>query len=171
VNKKLLLLLVGGAVILLLAGGCSSKKGGVAEETPPVAMEAPPPPPPPPPVTETAPPPPVELNLQTIYFDFDKYSLKPEAKNALSANAATLNSNPAVTVLIEGHCDERGTVEYNLALGEKRASAARDYLVDLGIKADRIRTISYGEERPVDPGHTEMAWSKNRRADFIRTDR
>lgn len=168
-NKKLLLLLAGGAAILLLAGGCSSKKGGVAEEAPPVAMEEPPPPPPP--LEETAPPPPVELNLQTIYFDFDKYSLKPDAKNALSANAATLSSNREVTVLIEGHCDERGTVEYNLALGEKRASAARDYLVDLGIKADRVRTISYGEERPVDPGHTEAAWSVNRRADFIRTDR
>jgi peptidoglycan-associated lipoprotein len=170
VNKKLLWLLVGGAAILLLLGGCSSKKGGVAEETPPVAMEEPPPPPPPPPDEADLPPPPVELVLQTIYFDYDKYNLKSEAKNGLSSNAKTLADNPDVTVLIEGHCDERGTVEYNLALGEKRARAARDYLVDLGIKPERIRTISYGEERPVDPGHSETAWSKNRRADFARTD-
>lgn len=171
-NRKLLALLVGGTLLLLLMAGCASKKGGVSDETPPVVTEeAPPPPPPPPPDDADLPPPPVELDLQTIYFDYDKYSLKSEAKNALAANGTTLRENADVTVLIEGHCDERGTVEYNLALGEKRAKAARDYLVDLGIKPERIRTISYGEERPVDPGHAEDAWAKNRRADFIRTDR
>jgi peptidoglycan-associated lipoprotein len=81
-----------------------------------------------------------------------------------------MRENGDASVLIQGHCDERGTVEYNLALGEKRAKAARDYLVDLGISADRIRTISYGEERPANPGHDESAWSQNRRAEFVRTD-
>ena len=116
------------------------------------------------------PPSPLELELLTIYFDYDKYNLKADAKNSLTSNGKTLRENADVKVLIEGHCDERGTVEYNLALGEKRAMAARDYLVDLGVKADRIRTISYGEEHPVDPGHTEASWAKNRRADFVRTD-
>lgn len=170
-NKKLLVFLVSGAVFLLLFAGCSSKKAGVGDETPPVAMDETPPPPPPPPDDADLPPPPVEVVLQTIYFDYDKYSLKSDAKNALSSNSQTLRENPDLTVVIEGHCDERGTTEYNLALGEKRAKAAREYLVDLGIKPERIRTISYGEERPVDPGHAEDAWSKNRRAEFVRTDR
>jgi peptidoglycan-associated lipoprotein len=171
VNKKLLAVLVGGAIFLLLLGGCASKKKGSATtETPPVSMNEPPPPPPPPPDDMDVPEPPLELGLLTIYFDYDKYNLKADAKNALTANGKTLRENADVKVLIEGHCDERGTVEYNLALGEKRAMAARDYLVDLGVKADRIRTISYGEEHPVDPGHTEASWAKNRRADFVRTD-
>ena len=154
-NKKLLVFLVSGAVLLLLFAGCSSKKAGVGDETPPVVMEETPPPPPPPPDDADLPPPPVELVLQTIYFDYDKYNLKSDAKNALSSNGTSLRENLDVTVVIEGHCDERGTTEYNLALGEKRAKAARDYLVDLGIKPERIRTISYGEERPVDPGHAK----------------
>jgi peptidoglycan-associated lipoprotein len=112
----------------------------------------------------------VELVFETIYFDFDKYTLKTDAKSALGTNARTMRENGDASVLIQGHCDERGTVEYNLALGEKRAKAARDYLVDLGISADRIRTISYGEERPANPGHDESAWSQNRRAEFVRTD-
>lgn len=157
-------------MLLLLMAGCSSKKSGVGDETPPLTTEETPPPPPPPPDDLDLPPPPVEVVLETIYFDFDKYNLRSEAKTALGNNAKTLRENPDLTVLIEGHCDERGTVEYNLALGEKRAKAARDYLVDLGVQAERVRTISYGEERPVDPGHAESAWGKNRRADFIRTD-
>ena len=170
-NSKLLRHLVLAAVLLALAGGCSSKKGGTESDTPPLTTEEPPPPPPPPPTDESAGlDTPSDLMLQTIYFEYDKYSLKSDAKEALSKNAATLGAYPEVTVVIEGHCDERGTVEYNLALGEKRARAARDYLVDLGIGTDRIRTISYGEERPVDPGHGESSWSKNRRAEFLRTD-
>ena len=167
-NSKLLwvVALLGLAVVVAL--GCSSRPP-VVEEEPPVAEE-PPPPPPPVVVEEEPPPPPEEIELVTIYFDFDKYNLKPEAKTRLAANAAALQENGEITVLIEGHCDERGTVEYNLALGERRANAARQYMVDLGIDAGRIRTISYGEERPVDPGHDEAAWAKNRRADFIRTD-
>lgn len=169
-NRKLLAFLVGGTVLLLLMAGCSSKKSGVEDETPPLTTEETPPPPPPPPDDADLPPPPVEVMLETIYFDYDKYNLRSEAKTALGNNAKSLRENADLTVLIEGHCDERGTVEYNLALGEKRAKAARDYLVDLGVQADRIRTISYGEERPADPGHTESAWGKNRRAEFIRTD-
>jgi peptidoglycan-associated lipoprotein len=165
--SPVLLLLV---VALFLAGGCGSKPP-VEVEQPPVVEEPPPPPPPPPVVEEPPPPPPVEIVLKTVYFDFDKYNLRPEAKELLKANAAVLKDNPDVTVSIEGHCDERGTVEYNLALGEKRATAAKQYLVDMGIAAGRLRTISYGEERPADPGHNEGAWAKNRRAAFVRTDK
>jgi peptidoglycan-associated lipoprotein len=170
VNRKQLAILVGPALVLLLVAGCSSRKGTSTTEAPPLKTEETPPPPPPPPEEVEPPAPPAELALQTIYFDFDKYNLKSDAKNALGLNAKTLRDNMDVTVLIEGHCDERGTVEYNLALGEKRAKAARDYLVDLGVKTERLRTISYGEERPADPGHTETAWAKNRRAEFVRTD-
>jgi len=152
---------------IFLAGGCGSKPPVEAEQ-PPIAEE--PPPPPPPVVEEESPPPPAEMVLKTVYFDFDKYNLRPEAMELLKVNAQALKDNPDVTVAIEGHCDERGTVEYNLALGERRANSARQYLVDLGIAAGRMRTISYGEERPADPGHNEGAWAKNRRADFVRTD-
>jgi peptidoglycan-associated lipoprotein len=84
----------------------------------------------------------------------------------LQANVETMKAFPTADVLIEGHCDERGTVEYNLALGERRARSARDYMVSLGVSADRIQIISYGKERPVDFGHNEAAWAKNRRAEF-----
>ncbi|HHI02170.1 MAG TPA: peptidoglycan-associated lipoprotein Pal [candidate division Zixibacteria bacterium] len=105
----------------------------------------------------------------TVYYDFDKYNLVDSAKAALENNARVLKDNPSVMVKIEGHCDERGTVEYNLSLGEKRAKAAKDYLIDLGVDAGRLDIISYGKERPVDPGHNEAAWAKNRRAAFIVT--
>jgi peptidoglycan-associated lipoprotein len=156
-------------VAFLAAGGCSSKPP-VVEEQPPIAEE-PPPPPPPPPVVEEPPPPPKEIVFKTVYFDFDKYNLRSDAKEMLKVNVQTLKDNPEVSVLIEGHCDERGTVEYNLALGERRANASKQYLLDMGIAAARVRTISYGEERPADPGHDEAAWAKNRRAAFVRTDK
>lgn len=105
--------------------------------------------------------------LRTIYFDFDRYSLRDDARRALDANAETLRSNPNMNIVIEGHCDERGTDEYNLALGERRAQAAREYLVRLGIDASRISVISYGEERPVAPGHDEESWALNRRGEFV----
>jgi peptidoglycan-associated lipoprotein len=170
-NKRLLWVAVLLAAALMLMWGCSQRPP-VEEAEPPVIEEPeePPPPPPPPPVEEEPPPPPVEIVLETVYFDFDKYNLKSDAKARLAVNARVLESNPEVTILIEGHCDERGTEEYNLALGERRAKSARDYLIDLGVAASRIRTISYGEERPADPGHNEAAWDKNRRADFVRTD-
>ncbi|MCF8061095.1 MAG: peptidoglycan-associated lipoprotein Pal [Deltaproteobacteria bacterium] len=101
-----------------------------------------------------------------IYFDFDKSELKPESQIALKNKAAWLENNPEYSVRIEGHCDERGTNEYNLALGERRANAAANFLMSLGISGDRIRTISYGEERPADPRHNETAWARNRRDEF-----
>ncbi|GAB4343161.1 MAG: hypothetical protein Kow0099_21370 [Candidatus Abyssubacteria bacterium] len=104
--------------------------------------------------------------LQTIYFDYDSAVLKPEAKQKLDRAATWLKQNPNVNVQIEGHCDERGTNEYNLALGERRALSARRYLVSLGVNEARIFTISYGEERPAVEGHDESAWKFNRRAEF-----
>lgn len=106
--------------------------------------------------------------LRTIYFDYDSFQLRPDALETLRYNADLLRQAPGVMVQIEGHCDERGTQEYNLALGEKRALAARQHLMNLGISGDRLITISYGEEDPVDPGHNEAAWAKNRRAEFNR---
>jgi len=104
--------------------------------------------------------------LVQIHFDFDQYVLTDGAKSTLVGNAGLLRAAPAVKVLIEGHCDERGSDEYNLALGEKRALATKNYLVSLGVAADRLTIISYGEEKPVDVAHTKEAWAKNRRADF-----
>jgi peptidoglycan-associated lipoprotein len=174
--------------VLLLVGAvaCGGKK------TPPVAR-----PTPPPPGTATSgtsstvsepavvPPEPVledtslntkdldSLNrdspLQPAFFAYDSTELDAAAQQALSANSAVLKQYPTWVITIEGHADERGTAEYNLALGERRALAARNYLISLGIPADRLRTISYGKEFPFDPLHTEAAWSKNRRAHFVIT--
>ena len=105
--------------------------------------------------------------LKDIHFDFDKYEIRSEDGAIMKDNAALLMKYPNLKIQIEGHCDERGTVEYNLALGERRANSAKKYLVSLGISADRISTISYGKERPFDPGHNEVAWAKNRRAHFV----
>jgi len=102
-----------------------------------------------------------------IYFDFDKFELSPESLETLNGLATMLKSNPEIKVQIEGHCDERGTTEYNLALGERRAKAALDYLASQGIDAARLSTVSYGKEKPADPGHNEEAWSKNRRDEFM----
>jgi len=104
--------------------------------------------------------------LEKIYFDFDRSELKPEARATLKRKADWLRANPAFFVRIEGHCDERGTNEYNLALGERRAGAAKKFLTALGISDKRLRTISFGEEKPADPGHNESAWSLNRRDEF-----
>jgi peptidoglycan-associated lipoprotein len=107
-----------------------------------------------------------ESQFQTVYFDFDKYNLRSDAKAALDANAALLKQFTDVIVRIEGHCDERGTVEYNLSLGEKRARSTMEYLAGLGIDAGRLSIVSYGEERPAVSGSDEGAWAKNRRAEF-----
>ena len=104
---------------------------------------------------------------EDIYFEFDSIRLSPEAQEILTQKAAWLRKNPQARITIEGHCDDRGTNEYNLALGEGRANSAREYLVDLGIKESRITTISYGEERPIDTGQNEEAWARNRRAQFV----
>jgi peptidoglycan-associated lipoprotein len=104
---------------------------------------------------------------QDIHFEFDQYVLSDGAKQNLNKKAQWLKAFPSAKALIEGHCDERGSAEYNLALGQKRADAAMQYLVSLGINANRLSTISYGKEKPLDPGHTEAAWAKNRRDHFV----
>lgn len=168
--------------------GCKKPPETTPSPTPPPpapAAEATPPEPPPDrrtEVTESFPTEPVEtgrlaeptaeeLNrrgvLETIYFAFDSYDLDDDARATLRNNAEWLAEHPGHTLRVEGHCDERGTIEYNLALGERRASAVRDYLVGLGIDAGRVRIVSFGEERPEDPRHNEEAWSKNRRAEFV----
>ena len=105
--------------------------------------------------------------LGTIYFEFDKSDLRSEALDQLGKNAEWLKANPGYRVRIEGNCDDRGTVEYNLALGDRRAVTAKKYLLKAGIESSRIETISYGEEHPADPGHNEDAWQNNRRDDFV----
>jgi peptidoglycan-associated lipoprotein len=153
--------------------------GCAKEEPPPPTVEPPPRPAAPPPPPPSPPPPPPgpsisqqafqEFQNQDIYFDFDKYDLRTDARATLDRKASFLNQNSSVRVQIEGHCDERGTEEYNLALGERRANAAKQYLTTAGISAGRLSTISYGKERPLDPGHNEAAWAKNRRDHFVIT--
>ncbi len=180
-----------GVVLALGMLACGGKKPPVARPAPPPppppsSTPAPRPPAPPEPVAEptVVPPEPVkedaiasssldDLNrnspLKPVFFDYDSSEVTADAQAALDANATVLKRSTGWTVTIEGHCDERGTAEYNLALGERRAVAARAYLVSLGISADRLRTVSYGKEFPFDPGHDESAWSKNRRAHFVIT--
>lgn len=107
-----------------------------------------------------------KIKLEMIHFEFDRYRLMSEAKQILNENARILKMYPQVKILIQGHCDERGTIEYNLALGEKRARAAQEYLIDLGMDPSRISIISYGKERPLDSRHNEEAWYMNRRDEF-----
>lgn len=108
-----------------------------------------------------------DLNLKTIYFDFDRFDIRPDAKRTLIENARILQESSDISFLIEGHCDERGTLEYNLALGEKRAQSTRNFLIIYGIASSRITTISYGEEKPADFNHNERAWARNRRCAFV----
>jgi peptidoglycan-associated lipoprotein len=145
--------------IALLAEPAVEKPPQQAEE--PAQKEQPPQPVQQPEVTKR------EIIFQKIHFDYDKYNLRPDAISALNENAKVLMENPSVKIRIEGHCDERGTVEYNLALGEKRAQAAKEYLVKLGVSAGRVETISYGKEKPVAFGTNEDAWAKNRRDEFM----
>ena len=134
-------------VAALVVSGCACKtKVPAAEPQVPAATEASP--------------------LKDINFDFDKYNVTASAQGILKDNAAWLKSNPNARVQIEGHCDERGTAEYNMALGNRRAKAAYDYLKGLGIDAARMSTVSYGKELPLDPRHNEEAWAKNRRDHF-----
>lgn len=109
---------------------------------------------------------PVAPDLRIVYFDYNSSTLRADALEALSENAKTLKQLPGTGVRLEGHCDDRGTQAYNMALGERRALAIREHLMRLGISGDRIHTISYGEEMPADPGHNEAAWAKNRRCVF-----
>ena len=179
-------------VTLVLVAACGGNRPPVARPAPPPAVPvpstavAPPPPAPPERVLEPTiiPPDPVpednvasasldDLNrnspLKPVFFDYDSSELTREGQVILDANSAILKRYPTWTVSLEGHCDERGTAEYNLALGERRAVAARAYLVSLGLPADRLRTVSYGKEFPFDPGHDDGAWSKNRRVHFVVT--
>jgi peptidoglycan-associated lipoprotein len=110
---------------------------------------------------------PVEIGAKDINFDFDKSNIRPDAREILKANADFFLKNGVDSVVIEGHCDARGTAEYNMALGERRAREAKKYLVNLGVKDSKMKTISYGKERPLDPGNDEAAWAKNRRAHFV----
>jgi peptidoglycan-associated lipoprotein len=177
-------------VALVLVSACAKKKPPVAR--PPVAPPAATsnsggrPPAPPEPVREAVPVPsePIAsdtlsstdidtLNknspFQPVFFLYDQDDIDAAGQQALNHNAELMKKYPTWIVTIEGHADERGTAEYNLALGERRALAARNYLVSLGIPADRLRTVSYGKEFPFEPGHDETAWSKNRRAHFVVT--
>ena len=166
------LLFVSLMVILIVAfSACSKKQTTEPPMTEPEVTETTPPPPPPveeeEPVMEEEVEPVKMPVLEDVFFDFDKFSLTMSAQRKLDKNATQLRDASSFKILIEGHCDERGTNAYNLALGEKRAKAAKDYLVSQGIAASRISTVSYGEERPFDTGHDETAWSKNRRGHFV----
>ena len=105
--------------------------------------------------------------VQDAFFGYDESALSPEAQGALTVTANWLKQNSVYNILIEGHCDERGTEQYNLALGDRRANIVKQYLATLGVDAARMRTVSYGEERPFDPGHDEASWAKNRRAHLV----
>lgn len=146
----------------------------VKEEAPPVAKEEVLPPPPPPEMKAEEAPAFMQKEevaaveeLKDIHFDFDKYDIRSDAQPILDGNAKWIKEHPQAKIQVEGHCDERGTVEYNLALGERRARGTRDYLVSLGVDPQQISTISYGEEKPLDSQHNEEAWAKNRRAHFV----
>ena len=175
--------------VLVAPAACGKKKAPALEPLPaPVpetAAPAPPPAPPPTRVSDATPaPPPVrddslsssaldDLNrnspLKPVFFALDSSDIDPLAKSVLDADAAVLRQNSSWIITVEGHCDERGTAEYNLALGDRRAAAAVAYLRSLGIAGDRLKTVSYGKEFPFEAGHDEAAWSKNRRAHFVIT--
>lgn len=191
-TKKLKAVGIALLVVLALAAvGCRTKKTPAPVTAPPVATETAPPvvaPPPTrvePPVDFVKPEPAVteevlpsdidELNrlaqqrgyIQDAFFAFDESTLSADAQSALTNSANWLKKNSSYGLLIEGHCDERGTEQYNLALGDRRANTAKEYLQTLGIDASRLRTVSYGEERPFDAGHDESAWAKNRRDHLV----
>ena len=107
--------------------------------------------------------------LKDVFYEFDKADIREDQRDALAADADWLKKHTGIKFRVEGHCDERGTREYNMALGERRATASRDYLASLGVEGNRMETVSYGKERPFDPGHDESAWAKNRRAHFVIT--
>jgi peptidoglycan-associated lipoprotein len=180
------------APVLVLAAGCNRNRPPAVSPAPPPPMStptadtAPPSAPSAPAEPRPVPPEPVkddpiltasldELNrnspLRPVFFAYDSAEITGEGRAVLDANVVIFKRYPMWTVTIEGHCDERGTAEYNLALGERRAVAARTYLVSLGVPADRLRIVSYGKEFPFDPGKDEGAWAKNRRAHFVITGR
>jgi peptidoglycan-associated lipoprotein len=174
----------------VVVGACAKKQPPLARPMPPPGNTSTPtadvmPPPPPTPVAEptiTVPSMPEDsidsrslddLNrdspLRPLFFELDSSEVSADGQKLLQENAAIMKKYPTWQITIEGHCDERGTAEYNLALGERRALAAKNYLVSLGIPADKVKTVSYGKEFPFEPGHDDGAWSKNRRAHFVIT--
>ena len=187
--RRLSLMVVAVVIVLITAAACAKKTPPVARPAPPPATSTGganigPPPAPPEPVAEPVVVPSLpedtvagrsldELNrdspLKPVFYDLDSTELSPAAQQALQENAQVLRKYAQWQVTVEGHCDERGTPGYNLALGERRAITARDYLVSLGIPVARVKTVSYGKEFPFDPGHDDAAWSKNRRAHFVIT--
>ena len=188
-KSKWTLPLVIACVLLAFSVGCKKAPPDTPAASPPPPPAAPPPPPvevttaPSPPVQDETPSPyDVEImqadtdarssgDLGDVYFDFDKYDLKDDARDRLSKNAEFLKKYSRFVITIEGHCDERGTNDYNIALGDRRANAARDYLVSMGIGGSRVKTLSYGEERPVCTQSDEGCWSRNRRGEFHLTGR
>jgi peptidoglycan-associated lipoprotein len=170
-------------LMLGVLGACKKPPVTTPQPAPQEPARPTPTPAPEPPIKEVPPPdfpkePPVEKTdqtadvinqsgvLKTVHFGYDQFDIREEDRPILQANAAWLKSNAKWKVRIEGNCDERGTTKYNLALGERRANAVREYLVSLGVPAPRIRIVSYGEEHPLDPGHNETAWAANRRGEF-----
>jgi len=162
-------------VAMVMSAGCCRGRGPTVPTGPqaPASTVRRPPEPPRPPI-ESAPSEPVvrgvefepARDLEMIHFEFDKSRITEEARIILEKDAEVIKKNPDVVVQIEGHCDERGTNDYNLALGQRRATATRDYLINLGCDGSKLTTISYGEEKPLDPAHNEAAWAENRRAQF-----
>ena len=147
--------------LVLAVGSCTDDQESLQEPVEPQPIEEP-----------IEPPPPEDMDLsafspETVYFAFDDYTLNMDGQEKLNALSDYMKQNQNVTVQVEGHCDERGSVEYNLALGERRAQSVVNYLVTLGVDASRLRALSYGEERPAVDGSSEDAWSKNRRSEFV----
>jgi peptidoglycan-associated lipoprotein len=182
-----LLLVVASLLLVVVASGACAKRPAltVASAPPPTAQQVAPAPPPvvaPLPAAPPAAAPPAvapaapkefapNTALTAIHFDFDKSDIRPGDRQILARNAAWLKAHPDNLVLVEGHCDERGTNQYNLALGDRRAQATMQYLVSIGVDASRITTISYGEDRPLCAEHTEACWAQNRRAMFLTKER
>ena len=169
--------LAGGLIplvsFLAMSGLAVSGCGGKSKTAPADSVASAPPPAPTPiaeePVPVVEPPAPIEFvppTLEPIHFAFNEHRITPEARIALQNVAVVMKEHPDWNLVLEGHCDDRGTSEYNVALGESRARAARSYLVSLGVSEERVETVSYGEERPIDRAETEAAWAKNRRAEF-----
>jgi peptidoglycan-associated lipoprotein len=174
-NRSVLFLVLILSISLLALWGCPKKAEVTA--APEAPKEAPAPAPPEEAKPEVAPAPAKEEikeraaaaaeGVQPIYFDFDKSFIRDDAKPVMKANAEWLKANPKVKIKIEGNCDERGTIEYNQALGQRRATSAKKYLTDMGIAASRISLISYGKEKPICKESDETCWQKNRRDDFV----
>ena len=166
-NRFSFFFLVLTLAVLMILPACAKKDTTPIADMEPAEEIAPPPPPQPPALEEVEEEPMIgeePIMLEDIFFEYDKFSIKEEYKEILTMNAEALMEYADVVLVVEGHCDERGTNEYNLSLGEKRAKAILDFYVAYGIGAGRLSIVSYGEERPFDSGHNESAWGMNRRA-------